>query len=307
MTMIRRSLLALLATALAACTSSQSAAPPPSIDEIVSLANKEVLARYAETRAKLLAQVGAVTIVNFSQLLLYRNGELVWSRAFQTPLYDEYKAIAHIPLGPYVVAATYLDGPPSDDLRTAARGLRERVKLLLDSLERTHIPATGWPRQRAILEPTIAILDKMVADGIVSRAELVSYARSMAPLQLANADDAAVDMLDRLHEATQEMRGKLRPGEWERLYVLAPGGKMPRVGNLQYEYFVRLLGEKEREHRVLYTEGLMTPDVVYRLLGTVVIDRSASQAFFDEPYRLDRDLLSDGAAKHLKQMFGPAR
>jgi hypothetical protein len=39
------------------------------------------------------------------------------------------------------------------------------------------------------------------------------------------------------------------------------------------------------------------------LLGTILNDRAASLAFFDDPVRLERDLLADAAQRHLNRLF----
>ena len=242
----------------------------------------------------------AVLIVGGARMVLRQRGEPEWSRVFNTQLVDQYKTVAHVPLGLYSMALPYADGPASDELRRKAGVYRDKTRAFSAVADQLEIPATQRPRQHAMFESSLAVLDKLIADGTILRRVLEAFARRMGPLQLANADLAAAVHLDNLAAATTEMRTRLKPGQWEKTYVLVTGSKMPRVGNLQYEYFVR----NEIERRLLYTEGLTSPDTAAPLVGTLEIDRNIGQAFFADRYRMDRDLLADGARKHLDQMFG---
>ncbi len=277
---------------------------PPEVSDTVATMNREVRERYAETREKLRGEVDAVLIVGGARMVLRQRGEPEWSKVFNTQLVDQYKTIAHVPLGLYAMALPYADGPASDELRRKAAVYRDKTRAFAIVADQLEIPPAQRPRQHAMLEASLAVLDKLVADGTITRRDLEAFARRMGPLQLANADLAAAIHLDNLAAATAEMRARLKPGQWEKMYVLVTGSKMPRAGNLQYEYFVRLMGRNEIERRLLYTEGLTTPDTAAPLIGTLEIDRSIGQAFFADRYRIDRDLLADGARKHLDQMFG---
>ncbi|NQW50386.1 MAG: hypothetical protein HQ465_04010 [Rhodospirillales bacterium] len=275
----------------------------PEASDAVGVMNREFRERYAETREQLRTEVEAVLFVSFGRMTLRQKGEPDWVQSFSPPIVDQYKTIAHVPLGIYVMAAPFADGPASDALRAKATTYRDKARTLAASVDGLAIPPAERPRQRLILDGSLQMLDRLVSDGTVSRRELDAFARRMGPPQLANADIAAALTLDELAAVTAEMRTRLRPGQWDKLYVLVMGNKMPRAGNLQYEYFVRLMGRGEIERRLLYSEGLTNPDAAAPLIGTLVIDRDAALAFFGDRYRLDRVLLADGARKHLDSMF----
>ena len=97
-------------------------------------------------------------------------------------------------------------------------------------------------------------------------------------------------------------RKLLSAEEWGRLKVIVCGSQMPRRENLAVQYFAKLLGEKGEGTRILYAEALFEQEKVLRLLGTHLQDRDIAQAFFDDPLRLHRDLLADGAAEYLRTL-----
>jgi hypothetical protein len=55
--------------------------------------------------------------------------------------------------------------------------------------------------------------------------------------------------------------------------------------------------------RLWYAEGVFDKDGGLNLLGTILVDRGASLAFFNDPARLERDLLADAAQRHLNRLF----
>jgi hypothetical protein len=130
------------------------------------------------------------------------------------------------------------------------------------------------------------------------------YSRTLAPLLLANAADAANVQIEALNQAVHELNKKLKPGEFEKAIAVITGPKTPREGNLQFQYFVYAFGAGSAGTRVLYMESIFDREAALGVLRTVLNDRVASQAFFGETYRLERDLMADGATVELMRRFG---
>jgi hypothetical protein len=63
------------------------------------------------------------------------------------------------------------------------------------------------------------------------------------------------------------------------------------------------MGPGAEGRRLWYAEGVFDKDGGLNLLGTILVDRGASLAFFANPVRLERDLLADSAARHLDRLF----
>ena len=101
-----------------------------------------------------------------------------------------------------------------------------------------------------------------------------------------------------------ELSKKLKPGEFDKAIAVITGPKTPREGNLQFQYFVFAFGTGSAGTRVLYMESIFDREAALGVLRTVLNDRVASQAFFGETYRLERDLMADGATVELMRRFG---
>jgi hypothetical protein len=126
----------------------------------------------------------------------------------------------------------------------------------------------------------------------------------MAPTILADAAEAARLQLDALDADMRPWWAGLSEEERASAYVLVLGPKTPREGNLAYTYFVNLVGREETGRRVVYAEGAFDEAAADRLLATLATDRRLSADFFVDERRMERDILADGAAERVMELFG---
>ena len=95
---------------------------------------------------------------------------------------------------------------------------------------------------------------------------------------------------------------------WRLLNIVICRGHQPRYRETSTQYFQRLLNEEigpgaQYEHHVLYAEGVSGEVEALHMLASHIVDRHASMAFFDSWNRLQEDLLSNGAAEYLDELF----
>jgi hypothetical protein len=257
---------------------------------------------YRQSKALRLAQTSPVIVAAFDQIVLVRNGSE--RRIDFTPRsYDSIKDMSHMVLGLFGAAAVAITAPASD-WAANFRNLRDGARAVLPLVPTLGFEGDRLDRQITLLTDGIAFADRMIAAGAVTQADVTSYARQAAPLILANAADAAVAQVDGLHAIVQAWRAEMTDDEWKRLYVIVLGSRMPRVGNLQFQYFANALGSASVNTRLFYAEGIFEVKGGLDLLATILTDRALATAVFDDPMRMDRDLLSDGAEAHLLKLFG---
>jgi hypothetical protein len=292
---------AALSLTLAACAGIGAPAPAPSRDALVSL-NDTFRTTYRETRTWRLSRLDPVIIVQFDDLHMIRAGQ-ARTEKFTPPIYHEYKAIAHIPLALYTKLAP-LPGRPFDKATLEwLTAYLKQIQAAAKSLD----GRPGWSPEQLALHKKIAadsekFIEKIGGAEQMSDDDLTNYARAMRPLVLASADAAAKAQLDGLHALVNKWRAELGP-RWTHVDVVVLGPKQPRAGNVQYEYFRRAMGPGAEGRRLWYAEGVFDKDGGFNLLGTILVDRGASIAFFNDPKRLERDLLADAAQKHLNRIF----
>ena len=121
----------------------------------------------------------------------------------------------------------------------------------------------------------------------------------MNPLVMANAAAAARAALDMLHRQVCQWKGEMTPEEWSRVTVLVIGRQLPRKDNLAVQYFARLFGQSGEGKRLIYAEGLAEEPRALDLLATYRVDTQIGIDFFNDPLRMQRDLLADGARSYL--------
>lgn len=293
-----------LALSLAACASAppNGAAPAAPGKDALTTLNDTFRATYRETRAWRLSRLDPVIVVQFDDLHLVRAGK-VTTEKFTPAIYHEYKAIAHIPLALYAKLAP-LPGRPFDKptLDWLTMYLKQ-VQAAAKSLDgRPGWTAEQLARHKKIAADSEKFIEKIGRAEEVSDGELTAYTRAMRPLVLASADAAAKAQLDGLHALVNKWRAELGP-RWTHVDVVVLGPKQPRPGNVQYEYFRRAMGPGADGRRLWYAEGVFDRDGGLNLVGTILVDRGASISFFNDPKRLERDLLADAAARHLNRMF----
>jgi hypothetical protein len=220
--------------------------------------------------------------------------------------YHTLKAVAHVPLAIYVSLAQGNDGEITQECRTAMRSYRGLISAAANALKDGGFPDSMFKRQQEILTASNQFLDHLLDGSNMSQAEVVAFARRMAPLVLANATDAARAQLDGLHKQMQAWKSALTIDEWKALHVVIMGSAAPRRGNVAVQYFSRLLGEKGEGERIIYAEALFDESRAVNLLGTRLLDVKIGSAFFGDRHRMDRDLLADTAEALLKNMpFDP--
>ena len=271
---------------------------PPSFNDLNVVARES----YAAARALALKSDQPVFLVTDTVTLI--RGEDLGSLPYSPPLYHELKSISHLPLGVYSASRGQLEQP------TNLRWM-ERFKTLLSQVDRAQADLTQASftepqrvRQQKILTLSRVYLEEVIKRQNVDSASATQYARTVAPLLLANATDAAKVQIDALDQAVRELSKKLNPGEFEKAIAVITGPKTPREGNLQYQYFVYAFGPGSAVTRVLYMESIFDREAALGVLRTVLNDRMASQAFFGDTYRLERDMMADGATVELMRRFG---
>ena len=137
-----------------------------------------------------------------------------------------------------------------------------------------------------------------------SLAALQADLQALSPALLADAGEAAVVQLDAIDAVVRPWWNGLSDAERAATYVVVLGPKAPRTGNAVHAYFVNLVGSAGAERRVIYAEGMFTPEAGLAVPAALVTERRLSSDFFADEQRMDRDLLSDGARARLLQMFG---
>jgi hypothetical protein len=278
---------------------------PPVPAELVAL-NRTSVGMYAAGRARELATVPAVVIASGDELVLRRGDK----RAVATVIPPEYhalKCVAHVTLGLFGHLAHEPGKPLGDDRIKQLTEYRKQLAAAGPAVEGYGYDADTLARQKRMIDRGLAFIDKVLADGQVSADDLTRYCRASRPDVMANSAAAARGQLAGTHKQMMAWKAEMTPDEWAGLVAVIPGRQTPRAENAAVQYFARLWGEPGECRRIVYAEGLFAEDRAVGLLGTLRLDGKLAAAVFDDPYRMYRDILADGARAALDDLFSPVR
>jgi hypothetical protein len=254
---------------------------------------------YRAARVETLRRLGPVILVRSDRLTL-RDGGRVLEEPISIPLYHELKAVAHIPLGIFVLLSPWPEGALGERPIESLGSLRSAIVAARPEIETCGFTAGQLARQHDLVERSLGFIDAVLATRSYSRTALDAFARACGPLVLANAAEAARLQIAAYDRCLKPWREAVGPERWKELRVVVVGRQMPRKGNIAVQYFARRLGVEGEGPRLVYAEELSGDEAALDLLGTHLLDREAARAFFGDPERLERDLLGDGAAEALR-------
>ena len=266
--------------------------------------NQTVREIYGEARQVILTNFNPILILEGDNIVLYWRGGV--ERIRYTPSsYHSYKALSHMALGIFGAV-----GPASLGLNDY--NWREAIVRLSDATEAARPDVENLIQaspDRDLLSNLWGQLGDYVraaqaAPNPPTRDELRAFGMRVAPLLLSVASRTAEAQIAGLHDAAGIIRANLGDANWNAAMVVVTGPSTAREGNLQFQYFTRLLGSDAIGRRLLFAENIFDAEGALRLVGVHLVDRKVGEIFFGQGARMERDLLSDAATFHLLRLFG---
>ena len=262
---------------------------------------------YTLAKQQTLAKSGPVMILVGDDLVL-RKGEKRTQARVIPEIYHTLKTFDHIPLALDVALTAHAgETPLGEDFLSELRDYRGLFPASGERIDRVGLDAEQRARQKTIIAACAQLVDSVLDKRHCLPAERMAFTRKMTPLLMASASAAARAALDSLHHQVCEWKGQLTPRDWNDLTVLVIDRQLPRKDHLAVQYFARLLGQPGEGKRLIYAEGLGNEPRALDLLATHVVDTQVGIDFFNDPNRMARDLLSDGARDYLPLLLDQPR
>jgi hypothetical protein len=297
-------LVSLVATVLlAASEASAEAAANTPLDQ----ADQTFLRIYQLAAEDAIADLPLAWVAVGDRIAIYEHGQRTGEAVYLPGIYTQLKNVAHVSLATLCVLDAADGAPMTGAGLESARTLRDDAKASLVTLASAGFSAEQLPRQRALLETSIGVLDRVVGGEAVSAGDQTKFAETVAPLQLANASEAARAQLERVNEAVTKLASGLTEDQREHLHVVVGGAHQAREENVLMQYFRKLFGEEGPiEHRVIYAEAIFEEAGAVSLLSKHLLDAEVSEQFFAQRRRLQIDLLGPAAERILPTLTLPA-
>ncbi|MBK7748420.1 MAG: hypothetical protein IPI39_14300 [Candidatus Obscuribacter sp.] len=212
--------------------------------------------------------------------------------------YHVLKTVDHIALGLYSLLNHQEGKAVSESDKKTLIDFKPIIAKARAALTECGLSQPVVERQYRMIDNSIAFIDESLK---TNNLDLTSYCRKLAPDLLQNAYEAVSLQLAEIDKAVTKWHAEMPKSDWEKTKVIIVGGHMPRQQNSNLQYFNKLFNVKVEGEKVMYMEGLSEEKDAINLVGTHVLDEGVAVAFFKDPWRMHRDLLSDGAARYLKE------
>ena len=260
--------------------------------------NQKFRALYADARSDRILDVSPVVIARGDSAVLIRHGERFEGTVVH-PNYHDLKTVAHIPLGIFCVLSNREGEKLSAKAKEKLREFRTLMVPALDSVPRVFETPIVRDRQTKMLSQCVDFTDSILAAGACNDAKLDQFIDEARSNVLKNVEGATRLRIDNYHQQMKQWRKILSDAEWKRLYVIIPGAALPRKNSMAVQYFSKALQEAGEGKRIIYAESQFDESQDMLLLGTHILDAQAAKAFFDDPWRLQRDMLASAADSYL--------
>ena len=255
-----------------------------------------------------LGKKGAPVIIIFEgKAMLFHDDEQETAEILPD-LYHRVKSISHVSFAIFIELASNGYGPLKEESRIDLKHKKELIESVLDILDEAAIPANYMDLQKATLSNALEIINEILASSTVDEDKVKNFCQENAQHYLANAALSAELELDVLNETVMKWKEMLGPENWKAINVVICAGHQARYRETAVQYFQSLLHEKENlgagnEDRVIYAEHIHDVDGALDLVARHMIDQNASNVFFGEKHRLQKDLMADGTEKYLKKLL----
>lgn len=225
---------------------------------------------------------------------------------FLPPSYTTLKIVDHIPLAIFTLLVNTASNNNNNAEASVSKETLEQLVTLKNLIEkaRPEIADLGYSaevlaRQQLIVDESLKFIAAVTKNEKVSSAQLDQFDASLRQAVLANAYEAVSAQLATQDERIAQWKKELGPA-WKNLKVVIVSGHMPRKQHSSFQLFSKILGVKEEGDQIVYSESAADEKEALVQLHTHMLDKKVGESFFNDSWRMHRDLLADGAAKYLK-------
>lgn len=254
---------------------------------------------YLSAKQDILSRTDPVIILLGDKLVLTSNGARQ-EATFIEPAYNVLKSVDHLPLALFVILVNHTGDSLPQSVKDRLKQMRDLAGPARSAVAESQLSAGQKERQTSLIDRSLAFLDAVLAEGSLTPKRLAQFARGLAPDILRNVDDACALELAAIDRIIAGWKANMSESEWQKAHFIVVDGHMARNDNRHMQYFLALTGEQNEGERVIYMEGAEEEFKALDLIVTHILDKSIGESFFRDPWRMHRDLLSDGARLYLK-------
>lgn len=265
--------------------------------------NEQVRENYVHAKQEIREGLGPIILCT-SDLVSLLKGNRKTTVPFIKPRFTGLKEITHITLGTFILLRNHTNESLGPDTIQRLRNYKDGIEKADLVLNREQgLEPVDESRQKELIKKTISFLGTVIKDKLVSREDLRQYVRSCTASDLENAYEAAGSEIKTIDDAVSKWHKAMSPEEWKMLHVIIWTTHMPKQDLASFQYFSKLLNQPNEGDQIIVAESPSPCDEeqAIELLVTHILDREIALEFFNDPSRMHRDLLADGAKEYLQK------
>ena len=231
------------------------------------------------------------------RLLLYRPGQVTIEAPSVPVVYQLMKSVGHSTMALAEVVTPYLDNPADQSWRASLLAYRSRMQSALDSLDATPMPDEWRVTSRRILAGNIAFMEHCISNGMISTADLQSFADERAPDLKEVVAWAAQTQVAHWMDVVGGWKAMLGR-DWNQTYAASNTIYVTRQNNVLFSVLAQYFGRDALNSRLLLIETISftsTPGDMLGSLTRIIADRSVGALFFRNYYLMDYELMGGDA------------
>ncbi len=251
---------------------------------------------------------GRPVILNLGgTLVLKYNGKTETVNITPINPYHDLKAFLHSVFTIFIVLSDYPDGKLDVKTMQVLHQLYQDV-----SKAEKEIPALKLSQEPSKAAYTIAsqvknFLNHLLTNEFYKKTDLLTFQTNILPSITMGAKLASKAELITLDNAVNHWLAKMDPKEQKQIGIVVAAAHQARADEISIQYFTKKfnkhVGEGARnEDGLIVLEGKFDEEAALMLLARHYLDRNAAAVMFNDPARLQRDLLADVAREVLNQV-----
>jgi hypothetical protein len=230
--------------------------------------------------------------------------ETTESYPFTPPIYHQLKSISHTVLGLIGAVTPWPSGPGGEERWHQELGaIKAAIEALDASLAELGLTADQRARAESILAKGNAFVSNALDSGALRADDAADFLNAVRADWLANARDAERAKLTRLHETVSKLRDAMSAEDWAQTIVLVRGSSVVRKNNGTLDYFARVMPDQFASRHVMFGENIHSLDDSVKHVGDVMMQRQVGAWVFNDPDRMEIDLLGYEAGSVLDEIL----
>lgn len=197
-------------------------------------------------------------------------------------VYDQVKAICHIPLGIFSIVSAYFEYGAGRQWQPALQDYMAKVQLVLDNLQLIGLP-DSFTRVACedILKRSLTYMQTINGGGTLSADSFATYARALTSHIAFCQDVAARNQVTVMTGVLNGWKTMLGEAAWDKMYVVVSAIWTLSKESAHELIIKATMKEALRETHVIVSEAVPTLDDAKTLLGRIVGDRIMAELVFD--------------------------